>query len=51
MWDAILDDAKYWWKLVKANKENTFKEIACYKKAINGLENQHCLQQKSDDNT
>ena len=50
MWDAILDDAKYWWKLVKANK-NTFKEIACYKKAINGLEKSTLLAAKSDDNT
>ena len=46
MWDAILDDAKYWWKLVKANKENTFKEIACYKNAINGLEKSTLLAAK-----
>ena len=46
MWDTILDDAKYWWKLVKANKENTFKEIACYKNAINGLQKSTLLAAK-----
>ena len=41
----MLDDAKHWWKLVEVNIENTIKKKAC-DKTINGLDHQHCLQQK-----